>query len=117
MEKQLNAILDSLETLKQGQDRFETKLNRFETKLSQLDERQDRFETTLEQMDEKLDHFALETRRHFKHIENILDEHKETFNVAADKIKTTHIDMEYLSGKAGQHDTRLHSLERQLQSL
>ncbi|TCP30912.1 hypothetical protein EV207_10491 [Scopulibacillus darangshiensis] len=59
MEEKLNAILESLETLKNGQIR----------------------------LDEKIGNFSTETRSSFKHVESIFGEHQEFFRTVSDQMK------------------------------
>lgn len=88
MEKKLDAILEYLELLKQGQARLE----------------------------EKMDNLSSETRSGFKHVEENLEEHKEIFKLVSGQMKHLQIDIDYLSEKTGKHDAKLNSIEKRIQS-
>ncbi|WP_243292179.1 hypothetical protein [Bacillus sp. FJAT-47783] len=91
MENKLDAILESLELLKQGQIRLEKSQARLE---------------------EKMDNLSSETRNGFKQVEENLEEHKEIFKLVSGQMKNFKIDIDYLSEKTGKHDAKLNSLEK-----
>lgn len=102
MEEKLNAILESLNDVKQGQDLLNVRMERlegnqdllaqkfigfneklvgFEGKLNGFDEKLDRFEQKQDGLGEKLDNFTIETRSGFKHVQVQLDGHKRIFEL------------------------------------
>jgi predicted nuclease with TOPRIM domain len=95
--------------LKEGQKRLETDVADLKQDVNDLKKGQERLET-------KIDHVTTEMRGHFKNIENILESHQKVFEVVSDEIKSMRIDIDYLSGKTGKHDTEIHNLKKRLQS-
>jgi chromosome segregation ATPase len=95
--------------LKEGQKRLETDVADLKRDVNDLKKGQERLET-------KMDHVTTEMRSHFKHIENILESHQKVFEVVSDEMKSMRIDIEYLSGKTGKHDTEIHNLKKRFQS-
>ena len=57
-----------------------------------------------------------ENRSHFKDIESTLGAQQSTFQIVAEEIKGTKLDLEYLSRKLGKHDMEINNLNQRLQS-
>lgn len=120
MEHILNEILS---TLKEHSKRFDSIDERF----ASIDERFDAVEKEItsvkvrldqveENLSEKINNNATEFRSHFKHIENKLDQHEETFLVISDELKGTRIDIIHLSEKSGVHDTEINQIKKRIHS-
>ncbi|MBE3570003.1 MAG: hypothetical protein IMW92_07765 [Bacillales bacterium] len=95
--------------LKEGQKRLETDVAALKQDVNDLNKGQERLER-------KTDLVITEMRSHFKHIETRLESHQTIFEVVSNEMKSIRIDIEYLSGKTGKHDTEIHNLKKRLQS-
>ncbi|KJE27092.1 hypothetical protein LG52_584 [Geobacillus kaustophilus] len=108
LKEELQPIHERLDRLEAGQLRLEERQQRLEEQQRQLEERQMRLE-------EKLDHFIIETRSHFKKIEDELADHQRMFEILSNDWRNANIAIEYLSSKIGQHDTEIYQLKKRLE--
>jgi hypothetical protein len=104
LKEELQPIHDRLGKLEEGQLRLEQNQKRLEERQQCLEENQLRLE-------EKLDNFIIETRSHFKKVEDELEQHRHMFN----KWKNIEIDIDYLSAKTGKHDIEINKLKKKLE--
>ena len=107
MEETLKQILSEIKSLKQGQDRIETKVDKLDARVGSL-------EIKVDNLDSKVDSLSSEVRSNFKYINDKLDEHRQVFDVVSQEIKGVKVDIEYLSSKTGRHDTELNKIMSKL---
>ncbi|AEV20032.1 hypothetical protein GTCCBUS3UF5_27290 [Geobacillus thermoleovorans CCB_US3_UF5] len=111
--------LDRLEAgqqrLEERQQRLEERQQRLEERQQRLEERQQRLEERQQRLEEKLDHFIIETRSHFKKIEDELAEHRRMFEILSHDWRNANIAIEYLNHKIGQHDLEMYQLKKRLE--
>ncbi|WJQ06197.1 hypothetical protein QT235_13220 [Geobacillus stearothermophilus] len=111
--------LDRLEAgqqrLEERQQRLEERQQRLEERQQRLEERQQRLEERQQRLEEKLDHFIIETRSHFKKIEDELAEHRRMFEILSHDWRNANIAIEYLNHKIGQHDLEIYQLKKRLE--
>ncbi|STO13003.1 chromosome segregation protein SMC [[Flavobacterium] thermophilum] len=111
--------LDRLEAgqqrLEERQQRLEERQHRLEERQQRLEERQQRLEERQQRLEEKLDHFIIETRSHFKKIEDELAEHRRMFEILSHDWRNANIAIEYLNHKIGQHDLEMYQLKKRLE--
>ncbi|RAK22352.1 hypothetical protein B0I26_102344 [Anoxybacillus vitaminiphilus] len=136
LKEELQPIHERLERLEEGQLRLEQNQQRLEERQQRLEERQQRLEERQQRLEEnqlrlekrqqhleenqlrleeKLDHFIIETRSHFKKVEDELEQHRHMFELASNKWKSIEIDIDYLSAKTGKHDTEINKLKKKLE--
>ncbi len=108
LKEELQPIHDRLGKLEEGQLRLEQNQKRLEERQQCLEENQLRLE-------EKLDNFIIETRSHFKKVEDELEQHRHIFEFVSNKWKNIEIDIDYLSAKTGKHDTEINKLKKKLE--
>ncbi|GAB6889227.1 hypothetical protein [Geobacillus stearothermophilus] len=106
MSHELVELLRSV--LKEELQPIHERLDRLEAGQQRLEERQQRLE-------EKLDHFIIETRSHFKKIEDELAEHRRMFEILSHDWRNANIAIEYLNHKIGQHDLEMYQLKKRLE--
>jgi exonuclease VII large subunit len=87
------------------------RLARLEEGQLRLEQNQQRLEERQQRLEEKLDNFIIETRSHFKKVEDELEQHRRMFN----KWKNIEIDIDYLSAKTGKHDIEINKLKKKLE--
>ncbi|ASS86535.1 hypothetical protein GLN3_05000 [Geobacillus lituanicus] len=111
--------LDRLEAgqqrLEERQQRLEERQQRLEERQQRLEERQQRLEERQQRLEEKLDHFIIETRGHFKKIEDELADHRRMFEILSHDWRNANIAIEYLNHKIGQHDLEIYQLKKRLE--
>ncbi|MGJ3203842.1 MULTISPECIES: hypothetical protein [Geobacillus] len=111
--------LDRLEAgqqrLEERQQRLEERQQRLEERQQRLEERQQRLEEQQQRLEEKLDHFIIETRSHFKKIEDELADHRRMFEILSHDWRNANIAIEYLNHKIGQHDLEIYQLKKRLE--
>ncbi|TCK07920.1 UNVERIFIED_ORG: hypothetical protein BDK47_103135 [Anoxybacillus amylolyticus] len=111
--------LDRLEAgqqrLEEQQQRLEERQQRLEERQQRLEERQQRLEEQQQRLEEKLDHFIIETRSHFKKIEDELADHRRMFEILSHDWRNANIAIEYLNHKIGQHDLEIYQLKKRLE--
>ncbi|ODA17771.1 hypothetical protein A5N86_07915 [Geobacillus thermoleovorans] len=111
--------LDRLEAgqqrLEERQQRLEERQQRLEERQQRLEERQQRLEERQQRLEEKLDHFIIETRSHFKKIEDELADHRRMFEILSHDWRNANIAIEYLNHKIGQHDLEIYQLKKRLE--
>jgi chromosome segregation ATPase len=83
--------------------------------LQPIHERLGRLEEGQLRLEEKLDNFMIETRSHFKKMEDELEQHRHMFELVSNKWKNIEIDIDYLSAKTGKHDTEINKLKKKLE--
>jgi hypothetical protein len=129
LKEELQPIHERLARLEDGQLRLEQNQQRLEERQQRLEERQQHLEENqlrlekrqqhLEEnqlrLEEKLDNFIIETRSHFKKVEDELEQHHHMFELASNKWKNIEIDIDYLSAKTGKHDTEINKLKKKLE--
>ncbi|GMB07663.1 hypothetical protein [Thermolongibacillus altinsuensis] len=108
LKEELQPIHERLGRLEEGQLRLEERQQR-------LEERQQRLEENQLRLEEKLDNFMIETRSHFKKMEDELEQHRHMFELVSNKWKNIEIDIDYLSAKTGKHDTEINKLKKKLE--
>lgn len=98
--------------------------------MEQMDKRFDQLEKSVEEIKGEVQelkvevqgikiemaHNQTENRSHFRHLESKLDVQQNTFQVVAEEIKGTKLDLGYLSQKIGKHDMEINNLTQRLQS-
>jgi hypothetical protein len=108
LKEELQPIHERLGRLEEGQLRLEERQQR-------LEERQQRLEENQLRLEEKLDNFMVETRCHFKKMEDELERQRHMFELVSNKWKNIEIDIDYLSAKTGKHDTEINKLKKKLE--
>ncbi|AGE23005.1 hypothetical protein GHH_c24940 [Geobacillus sp. GHH01] len=84
-------------------------------RLDRLEAGQQRLEEQQQRLEEKLDHFIIETRSHFKKIEDELADHRRMFEILSHDWRNANIAIEYLNHKIGQHDLEIYQLKKRLE--
>ncbi|WP_044747853.1 hypothetical protein [Bacillus alveayuensis] len=115
LKEELQPIHERLARLEDGQLRLEQNQQRLEERQQRLEERQQHLEENQLRLEEKLDNFIIETRSHFKKVEDELEQHHHMFELASNKWKNIEIDIDYLSAKTGKHDTEINKLKKKLE--
>ncbi|MGX1983053.1 hypothetical protein EDD69_10838 [Thermolongibacillus altinsuensis] len=115
LKEELQPIHERLGRLEEGQLRLEERQQRLEERQQRLEERQQRLEENQLRLEEKLDNFMIETRSHFKKMEDELEQHRHMFELVSNKWKNIEIDIDYLSAKTGKHDTEINKLKKKLE--
>ncbi len=113
MSHELVELLRSV--LKEELQPIHERLDRLEAGQQRLEERQQRLEERQQRLEEKLDHFIIETRSHFKKIEDELAEHRRMFEILSHDWRNANIAIEYLNHKIGQHDLEIYQLKKRLE--
>jgi hypothetical protein len=108
LKEERQPVHEQLARLEEGQQRLEENQLRLEERQQRLEERQQRWE-------EKLDNFMIETRSHFKIIEEELAEHRRMFELLSNDWRNAKIDIDYLSAKTGKHDAEIHQIKKRLE--
>jgi chromosome segregation ATPase len=101
--------------LEERQQRLEERQQRLEERQQRLEEQQQRLEERQQRWEEKLDNFIIETRSHFKKIEEELADHRRMFELLSNDWRSAKIDIEYLSAKTGKHDMEIHQIKKRLE--
>ncbi|GLH64986.1 hypothetical protein [Parageobacillus sp. G301] len=101
--------------LEENQLRLEERQQRLEERQQRLEEQQQRLEERQQRWEEKLDNFLIETRSHFKKIEEELAEHRRMFELLSNDWRNAKIDIDYLSAKTGKHDAEIHQIKKRLE--
>ena len=96
LKSDVSGLKNDVSSLKAGQDRLESD-------VSGLKAGQERIET-------KVDNLTLELRSNFKFTNDKLEEHKKVFTVVSNELKGVKGDIEFLSEKAGKHDTKINHI-------
>ncbi|MFC0296933.1 hypothetical protein [Geobacillus jurassicus] len=115
LKEELQPIHERLDRLEAGQLRLEERQARLEERQQRLEEQQRQLEERQMRLEEKLDHFIIETRSHFKKIEDELADHQRMFEILSNDWRNANIAIEYLSSKIGQHDTEIYQLKKRLE--
>ncbi|EPR26727.1 hypothetical protein QWV57_12330 [Geobacillus zalihae] len=122
LKEELQPIHERLDRLEAGQQRLEERQQRLEERQQRLEERQQRLEEQQQRLEEqqqrleeKLDHFIIETRSHFKKIEDELADHRRMFEILSHDWRNANIAIEYLNHKIGQHDLEIYQLKKRLE--
>ncbi|EQB95078.1 MULTISPECIES: hypothetical protein [Geobacillus] len=122
LKEELQPIHERLDRLEAGQQRLEERQQRLEERQQRLEERQQRLEEQQQRLEEqqqrleeKLDHFIIETRSHFKKIEDELADHRRMFEILSHDWRNANIAIEYLNHKIGQHDLEMYQLKKRLE--
>ncbi|WJP99490.1 hypothetical protein QT234_12570 [Geobacillus stearothermophilus] len=115
LKEELQPIHERLDRLEAGQQRLEAGQQRLEERQQRLEEQQQRLEEQQQRLEEKLDHFIIETRSHFKKIEDELAEHRRMFEILSHDWRNANIAIEYLNHKIGQHDLEMYQLKKRLE--
>jgi hypothetical protein len=122
LKEELQPIHERLGRLEEGQLRLEERQQRLEERQQRLEEnqlrleeRQQRLEENQLRLEEKLDNFMVETRSHFKKVEDELERQRHMFELVSTKWKSIEIDIDYLSAKTGKHDTEINKLKKKLE--
>jgi hypothetical protein len=115
LKEELQPIHERLGRLEEGQQRLEENQLRLEERQQRLEERQQRLEERQQRWEEKLDNFLIETRSHFKKIEEELAEHRRMFELLSNDWRNAKIDIDYLSAKTGKHDAEIHQIKKRLE--
>jgi hypothetical protein len=113
--ERLARLEDGQLRLEQNQQRLEERQQRLEENQLRLEKRQQHLEENQLRLEEKLDNFIIETRSHFKKVEDKLEQHRHMFELASNKWKNIEIDIDYLSAKTGKHDTEINKLKKKLE--
>jgi peptidoglycan hydrolase CwlO-like protein len=106
MEDTLKQILGELKVLREGQKRLESGQQELEVSQKRLESGQQELEAGQKRLEEKVNDLGSELRSNFKYLDGRL----------ADEIKSTKVNLEYLSSKAGKHDMQINNLEKKIQS-
>jgi chromosome segregation ATPase len=101
--------------LEERQQRLEERQQRLEERQQRLEEQQQRLEERQQSWEEKLDNFIIETRSHFKKIEEELVEHRRMLELLSNDWRNAKIDIDYLSAKTGKHDAEIHQIKKRLE--
>ena len=115
LKEELQPIHERLDRLEAGQQRLEERQQRLEERQQRLEEQQQRLEEQQQRLEEKLDHFIIETRSHFKKIEDELADHRRMFEILSHDWRNANIAIEYLNHKIGQHDLEIYQLKKRLE--
>ncbi|WP_246050006.1 hypothetical protein [Aquibacillus sediminis] len=67
-----------------------------------------------ERLESKVDNLSLEVRSNFKYTNDKINDQYNVFEIVSSEIKSTKVDIEYLSSKAGKHDTELNNIMSKL---
>ncbi|MGG2972435.1 hypothetical protein [Geobacillus stearothermophilus] len=110
-----SVLKEELQPIHERLDRLEAGQQRLEERQQCLEERQQRLEERQQRLEEKLDHFIIETRSHFKKIEDELAEHRRMFEILSHDWRNANIAIEYLNHKIGQHDLEMYQLKKRLE--
>ena len=113
MSHELVELLRSV--LKEELQPIHERLDRLEAGQQRLEERQQRLEEQQQRLGEKLDHFIIETRSHFKKIEDKLAGHRRMFDILPHDWRDTTMAIEYLKHKISQHDLEIYQLKKRLE--
>ncbi|WP_018664703.1 hypothetical protein [Heyndrickxia acidiproducens] len=97
------SLKEDVVTLKEDTASLKENVTTLKEDTACLKNGQDRIET-------KVDHLTLELRSNFKFTNDKLEEHKKVFDVVAGEIKNAKVDIEFLSGKTGKHDTEINQI-------
>ncbi|PJW15380.1 MULTISPECIES: hypothetical protein [unclassified Geobacillus] len=110
-----SVLKEELQPIHERLDRLEAGQQRLEERQQRLEERQQRLEEQQQRLEEKLGHFIIETRSHFKKIEDELAEHRRMFEILSHDWRNANIAIEYLNHKIGQHDLEIYQLKKRLE--
>ena len=110
-----SVLKEELQPIHERLDRLEAGQQRLEERQQRLEERQQRLEEQQQRLEEKLDHFIIETRSHFKKIEDELADHRRMFEILSHDWRNANIAIEYLNHKIGQHDLEIYQLKKRLE--
>ncbi|ADI26113.1 hypothetical protein [Geobacillus sp. C56-T3] len=110
-----SVLKEELQPIHERLDRLEAGQQRLEERQQRLEERQQRLEEQQQRLGEKLDHFIIETRSHFKKIEDKLAGHRRMFDILPHDWRDTTMAIEYLKHKISQHDLEIYQLKKRLE--
>lgn len=115
LEERQQRLEERQQRLEERQQRLEERQQRLEEQQQRLEEQQQRLEERQQRWEEKLDNFLIETRSHFKKIEEELGEHRRMFELLSNDWRNVKIDIDYLSAKTGKHDAEIHQIKKRLE--
>ncbi|BDG46550.1 hypothetical protein [Parageobacillus sp. KH3-4] len=115
LEERQQRLEERQQRLEERQQRLEERQQRLEERQQRLEEQQQRLEERQQRWEEKLDNFIIETRSHFKKIEEELADHRRMFELLSNDWRSAKIDIEYLSAKTGKHDMEIHQIKKRLE--
>jgi chromosome segregation ATPase len=115
LEERQQRLEERQQRLEERQQRLEEQQQRLEERQQRLEEQQQRLEERQQRWEEKLDNFLIETRSHFKKIEEELAEHRRMFELLSNDWRNAKIDIDYLSAKTGKHDAEIHQIKKRLE--
>jgi len=111
---ELKDLKSDVSSLKAGQDRLESDVSSLKNDVSGLKNDVSNDVSSLkagqERIETKVDNLTLELRSNFKFTNDKLEEHKKVFTVVSNELKGVKGDIEFLSEKAGKHDTKINHI-------
>ncbi len=113
MELLLKQLMDQMNT---RFDRLDDEFNFLKKEVSVIKEEVVVTKKEVSVIKEEVINSSTESRSHFKHIKEKLDEQKRLFQVVEKELKKANIDIEYLSAKTGKHDTDINNINKRIQS-
>jgi chromosome segregation ATPase len=115
LEERQQRLEERQQRLEERQQRLEERQQRLEERQQRLEEQQQRLEERQQRWEKKLDNFIIETRSHFKKIEEELVEHRRMLELLSNDWRNAKIDIDYLSAKTGKHDAEIHQIKKRLE--
>ncbi|APB36950.1 MULTISPECIES: hypothetical protein [Heyndrickxia] len=114
---ELKDLKSDVSSLKAGQDRLESDVSSLKNDVSGLKNDVSGLKNDVsslkagqERIETKVDNLTLELRSNFKFTNDKLEEHKKVFTVVSNELKGVKGDIEFLSEKAGKHDTKINHI-------
>ncbi|KGT37251.1 hypothetical protein P9232_15650 [Weizmannia sp. CD-2023] len=103
LESDVSSLKNDVSGLKNDVSGLKNDVSGLKNDVSSLKAGQERIET-------KVDNLTLELRSNFKFTNDKLEEHKKVFTVVSNELKGVKGDIEFLSEKAGKHDTKINHI-------
>ncbi len=110
-------LLEELRSLKEGQRKFEARLDKFEENLIKFDERQERFDERQERFDERQERFDERQERFEKKLDAVIEqtaqlvEFRTEVNIKLDNIIE---DNKSIHEMLGEHEVSIRTLKRKV---
>ncbi|MGG3424061.1 hypothetical protein [Heyndrickxia faecalis] len=117
LKSDVSGLKSDVSSLKAGQDRLESDVSSLKNDVSGLKNDVSGLKNDVsslkagqERIETKVDNLTLELRSNFKFTNDKLEEHKKVFTVVSNELKGVKGDIEFLSEKAGKHDTKINHI-------